>query len=326
MKKYLFLSVIFWANYFTGLTQQLSQTRTATYLNNLNNFQQYFGDQNFPRASSEDVSADDNIYTCSSRLVAKRDSTSPFVFRASISGLALQGFGFTIPDDATIDSLILRVRRFKKGMPSIGDLSLSLMQRYQCGAGGPCTYGVFWTYRDTYPGKIYPESETEYVFPQGGSGNDGGFNHNEAYQWTPAIVNHLYFGVRIDTYLPIGNGVVQVCYDLVEVTVKYSQPAVSALRTSPTLMDAKVLKEPIVYPNPFTTKTNIQFIAAETGNAAVELYNLTGAKIRTLYTGNVIQGLTYSVPAGDAQLPKGIYVYRISNGKQMRIGRIIKTE
>jgi len=201
----------------------LSQTRTATFLNNLNNFQQVFGDQNYPRARAENVAADDNIYTRSNKLTAVRDSTSSFTSR-SVASLALQGFGFTIPDDAIIENISARVRRFKNGSPSVGDQILSLMQRYQCGVGSPCRYGVFWTYRDTYPGKIYPDTETEYIFSQSGIGINGGFNHDEAYQWTPAIINHQYFGVRIDNYVPIGKGSVELFYDLVEVTVEYSQP------------------------------------------------------------------------------------------------------
>jgi hypothetical protein len=201
----------------------LSQTRTATFLNNLNNFQQVFGNQNYPRAKPQDVAVDDNIYTRSSKLFAVKDSTASFMSN-SISSLALQGFGFTIPDDATIANIAVRVKRFKKGTPSVGDHILSVMQRYQCGVGTPCRYGVFWTYRDTYPGKIYPGAETEYVYSQSGIGNNGGFNHDEAYQWTPAIVNHQYFGVRIDNYVPIGEGSVELFYDLVQVTVEYTQP------------------------------------------------------------------------------------------------------
>ena len=200
-----------------------SQTRTATFLNNLNNFQAVFGNQNYPRANPKDVEADDNIYTRSSKLLSVKDSTASFTSN-SISSLALQGFGFTIPDDATIVNIAVRVKRFKKGTPSVGDHILSVIQRYQCGVGSPCRYGIFWTYRDTYPGKIYPGAETEYIFSQSGNGNNGGFNHDEAYQWTPAIVNHQYFGVRIDNYVPIGKGSVELYYDLVEVTVQYSQP------------------------------------------------------------------------------------------------------
>jgi len=192
----------------------ISQTRTASFLNNLNNFQQVFGDQGYPRAKPENVSADDGKYVSTRKL-----STNGF----SSTNLALQGFGFTIPDDATIVNIAVRVRRFKNGSPAIGDRILSLMQRYQCGFG-PCTYGVFWTYLDDYPGKMYPNTETEYAFSQSGNGNNGGFNHDQVFQWTPAIVNHQYFGVRIDSYPPSGKGSVVVNYDLVDITVEYSLP------------------------------------------------------------------------------------------------------
>ena len=188
----------------------LSQTRTATLLNN---FGGVYVD-NYPNADAEDVAADDGIYAYTRKLSANG---------VSYASLALQGFGFTIPDDATIENIAVRVRRFKSGSAAIGDYFLSVMQRYQCGYG-PCTYGVFWTYLDDYPGKMYPNTETEYVFSQSGSGNNGGFYHNQAYLWTPAIVNHHYFGVRIDVYPPSGRGSVVVNYDLVDITVEYSLP------------------------------------------------------------------------------------------------------
>src|SRR5688572_32619634 len=101
MRKNLLLLVILSATYFPGIAQTLSQTRTATFLNNLNNFQQVFGHQNYQRVSPQTVSADDNVYGCSNNLTAVKDSTSSFSSR-SVSSLALQGFGFTIPDGATI--------------------------------------------------------------------------------------------------------------------------------------------------------------------------------------------------------------------------------
>jgi len=329
MRKYLFLLVILLANCLFGFAQTTSETRTATYLNNLNQFQQVFGDQNYPRARPQDVAADDNVYTCSAKLTAVKDSASSFR-SSSVSSLALQGFGFTIPDDATVENILVTVRRFKKGTPSVGDQILSVMQRYQqTGPGVPSRYGVFWTYADdeelAYPGRIYPATEEEYLFSQRGNGNNGGFNHKEAYQWTPTMVNAITFGVRIDNYKPIGKGSVQVCYDQVTVTVEYSQPVTKAGR-SPAVAEVKPLREPIIYPNPFTTKTNIQFTATENGNAVVELYNITGLKVRTLFSGTVVEEQVYNVSVGDALLPKGIYVYKISNGQQKHAGRIIKLE
>jgi hypothetical protein len=200
---------------------RLSQTRTATYLNNLNQFREVFGDQNYPKALATDVSADDGKYAFTSKLAAKSDSGSSFTSN-SVSTLALQGFGFTIPESATIQNISIRVKRFKQGKASVGDHTLSLMQRFQSQDGTPSRYGVFWSYQEEYTGKVYPSIKTEYVFSQSGGGNDGGFNNNQFYQWTPTMINQITFGVRIDNYIPIGTGSVTIYYDLVEVTVEYS--------------------------------------------------------------------------------------------------------
>jgi hypothetical protein len=268
------------------------------------------------------LAADDNIYGCTRKLRAVKDSAS--FSSNSGSSLALQGFGFTIPDGATIENIAVRIRRFKIGRPPVGDHVLSLMQRYQSTPDTPAQYGVFWSNLDDYPGKLYPDIETEYVFSQSGSGTNGGYFHNQPYQWTPAIVNHTFFGVRIDNYFPIGHGSVQICYDLVEITVEYSPPAIAA--QLPLVRETTTLKQPVVFPNPFTTKTNIQFTAAESGKAVVELYDISGAKVSTLFSGYATKGQTYNVAVGYPRLQKGIYVYRITNGKQKYTGRIIKLE
>ena len=55
-------------------------------------------------------------------------------------------------------------------------------------------------------------------------------------------------------------------------------------------METRPLTQPIVYPNPFATETTIQFTAAESGKAAVELYDINGAKIRILFSGQCCRG------------------------------------
>jgi hypothetical protein len=304
MRKYLFIAVSLLASYFSSFAQVSSQTRTATLLNN-------FGGvyvNSFPKASAQDVAADDGVYAYSKKLSSG----------AWYASLALQGFGFTIPEDACIENISISVRRFKKGGAAIKDYFVTAMQRYAS------VYGVEWTNLDSYPGNYYPNTEAEFTFSQSGSGNNGGYYHNQAYQWTPAMVNHPYFGVRIDVWPPEGGSVV-VYYDYVQIKVEYSQPATMASK-SPRSTEVTPLKEPIIYPNPFTTKTNLQFTAAETGTAVVELYNINGAKVRSLFSRNVVQGQVYNVGVGDARLPKGIYVYTISIGKQKQTGRIVKLE
>jgi hypothetical protein len=200
------------------------------------------------------------------------------------------------------------------------------MQRYQSVADTPGRYGRFWIYLDDYTGKIYPDTETEYIFSQTGSGNDGGSNHNLTYQWTPAMVNNIRFGVRIDNYPPVGHGSVQVCYDLVEVTIEYSPALTTNRRNTSEIPEVNASTEPIVYPNPFTRKANIQFTAFENEKAVVEIYNINGIKLRTLFSAYVVRGQVYNIEVGDAWLPNGMYIYTLRNGKQMKIGRIIKLQ
>ena len=314
MRKYLLFAIILCGNIITTIGQT-SQTRTATYLNNLNNFQDVYVNA-FPNASASDVAVDDGTYAYSNKLTTQRGYAS----------LALQGFGFTIPADAIITNIEVKVRRFKAGSPAIKDYFVSVMQSYSGGpTNGVSMYGFMWRNGDVYPGNYYPSTETEYIFSQSGSGNNGGYNHNQPYAWTPAMINLPYFGLRIDVYPPVGKGSVVVYYDLVEIKVDYFEPTTIA-RRSENAGEVKPLTAPIIYPNPFRTKTNIQFTAAESGNAAVDLYNITGTKIRTLFSGNVVEGQVYNIIAGDARLPSGVYVYMINNGHQRHTGRLIKIE
>ena len=71
----------------------------------------------------------------------------------------------------------------------------------------------------------FPAIESEVNYFQTGSGVLV-FDIEYPYQWTPARVNDLYFGIMFQTYIPeeiIGASLV-VSYDLVEITVKYSIP------------------------------------------------------------------------------------------------------
>ena len=321
MKKTLLLLTILLAYCLSGHTQLPSQTKTATNLNNLGQFREVYGDQNFPRATAEDVAVDDDIYASSSRLNSVKDSTSSLTSR-SISTLALQGFGFTIPSNATIENISVRVKRFKKGRATVGDFIFSVIQRFEQSATQPSRYGVHWTHQDNYPGKIYPDTETEYFFNQAGSGNNGGFNHDQPYQWTPEMVNNVTFGVSIQNYAPIGRGGVVVYYDMVEIIVEYSESIANASHLESE--SRTILKKPIVYPNPFITGTTIQFTAAESGNAVVDLYNVAGIKIANIFSGKVEQKQVYTATTKGTLLSTGVYIYRIRNGKYNYTGRMLK--
>jgi hypothetical protein len=301
MRKYLLLSVLLSANCFLAFTQTSSQIKTASVFN------ASYGANFWYQYGPEYVSVDDGSYAYSKRLSPHRGALD----------VVLQGFGFTIPSDATIERIIVRARRFKQGRGSIRDYFAYLVRNQDLYRND--YYGFRWRNSE-----YYPDVETDVIYSENGTGTDGTYPY-ETYQWTPAMINDPAFGVRIQNYEPEGRGYVIVYYDLVEITVEYSQP-VTVARRSPDATETKPLKEPVVYPNPFTTNTNIQFTAAESGKAVVELFNTSGSKIKTLFSGRVVQGQVYNVSVGDAQLPKGIYVYKISEGVQKYTGRVIKLE
>ena len=304
MRKYLLLAVIISANYFSGIAQTSTQTRTATLFND---FHEAYIDS-WIQEGPEYLSADDNSYAYTRKLSGGRSSAT----------LLLQGFGFNIPGDATIQNINVKARRFKTGKGSIMEYFASLIREHSVNPGTFTGYGVRWA-----DPNLFSATETEVIYSQSGSGSNGG-GSNLPYQWTPGIINNPIFGLQFEVHPPI-KGPVVLYYDLVEITVEYSQP-VTITGGSSTAAEVEPMKKPIVYPNPFTTKTNIQFTASENGRAIVELYNIAGIKIRTLFSANVVQGEVYKTSFGDALLPNGVYVYTISNGKQKHTGTMIKLE
>jgi hypothetical protein len=68
------------------------------------------------------------------------------------------------------------------------------------------------------------------------------------------------------------------------------------------------------YPNPFNPSTHIKFGLPQAGDVLVEIYNLLGQKIITLFDGYKAAG--YHIVEFDASnLPTGMYFYRIQADK-----------
>ena len=186
----------------------VSQTRTANRFNwNGNPYMNLWQIE-----GSQYVSANDNSFAYSKKLSAGR----------SFLSLVLQDFRFDLPADATIGGITVLVRRFKKGTGSIKDY-FAWLCRSGSGFYNPSPYGVRWTDPTNYP-----VAEAEVSYYQGGSGTSSFGCQPEpvgcpSYQWTSAMINDPDFGVRIDTYAPVG-GSLTVYYDLVTITVQYSLP------------------------------------------------------------------------------------------------------
>ncbi len=74
------------------------------------------------------------------------------------------------------------------------------------------------------------------------------------------------------------------------------------------------------YPNPFNPTTQIEFSVAKSGMASLEVYNILGQHIVTLFSGTAEPGRKYDVQFDGSSLASGVYfsVLESNSGRQIR--------
>ncbi len=80
-----------------------------------------------------------------------------------------------------------------------------------------------------------------------------------------------------------------------------------------------------VYPNPFSSLTNIRFFMPEQANSRIEIFDLTGQKITELLNNNLAPG-THEIIWQANNCPAGIYFLKLSVGNQIAIKKVVKTK
>ena len=78
-----------------------------------------------------------------------------------------------------------------------------------------------------------------------------------------------------------------------------------------------------VYPNPFTDRTTLQFVPAETGRATVEVYDLKGNLMRRLFTEPAEAGTQQTFELEGSGMAQGIYLVRLVSGRQVVKQKIV---
>lgn len=68
------------------------------------------------------------------------------------------------------------------------------------------------------------------------------------------------------------------------------------------------------FPNPFNPSTTIQFAVPEAADVLLEVYNILGQKVATVFEGHTSAG-QYSVIFDARDLPSGVYVYTLRSGR-----------
>jgi hypothetical protein len=87
------------------------------------------------------------------------------------------------------------------------------------------------------------------------------------------------------------------------------------------------IRNVICYPNPFNPNTNISFQLQAGGETKLEIYNTRGQLVKTGIDENLASGThTYNWQGDDEAHNKagsGVYVYRLSFGREIKSGRIV---
>jgi hypothetical protein len=78
-----------------------------------------------------------------------------------------------------------------------------------------------------------------------------------------------------------------------------------------------------VFPNPLSDATTFEFTVAETGKTTLEVYNLKGQKLTTLFDKIVEAGTTQRVTFNAADYATGVYIYIFNTADKSYRNRII---
>jgi hypothetical protein len=77
-----------------------------------------------------------------------------------------------------------------------------------------------------------------------------------------------------------------------------------------------------VYPNPFNSQSQITFSVPRSGKAGINLYNLSGQKVRNIANGHYAPG-EHTVMLNGEGLASGIYFVRVEAGEMRAVKKIV---
>ena len=89
-----------------------------------------------------------------------------------------------------------------------------------------------------------------------------------------------------------------------------------------TRMEAKIG----LYPNPASDHVNVVFVPARTAKSSIELYDITGKLIVSIYNGDIEQGKPYQKRIDTRSLSAGVYLIRFRNGEFIETKKLVITK
>jgi streptogramin lyase len=89
------------------------------------------------------------------------------------------------------------------------------------------------------------------------------------------------------------------------------------------LESSKLTSTIAVSPNPANNNALFTFKAAHTAKTSLEVFDMTGKKVADVFMGSVEAGASYNVDYNVSDLATGVYTYRLTNGADVKIERLI---
>jgi hypothetical protein len=77
------------------------------------------------------------------------------------------------------------------------------------------------------------------------------------------------------------------------------------------------------YPNPFNPTTEIRFSVENTARTKLEVFNMLGQPVMTLFDDIAESGRSYRAEVNAAELPSGVYFYRLTSGLRSQLKRML---
>ncbi|NEN25133.1 DUF4331 domain-containing protein [Cryomorpha ignava] len=93
--------------------------------------------------------------------------------------------------------------------------------------------------------------------------------------------------------------------------------------TTPPAAPAEVQSQLSAFPNPTSGTSQVEFTTVQTDRAVVEVFDLSGRKVATIFDAVAQKDQPYRVDFNGAQLPNGVYVYRLRTGSETIIEKFM---
>jgi hypothetical protein len=132
----------------------------------------------------------------------------------------------------------------------------------------------------------------------------------------PGIFRGMFLAESIQSGKNTSWHMTTACFNCAPVVLKNSIAEIAM----PVLESGTILKN---YPNPFNTTTTFVFMLPDDNHVKLNVFDLSGKLVKTVYNAGVAGGQTYTVEFDGSALPAGMYVYKMTTNNDVITGKMI---